>query len=128
QVLRQQQALVVEAVLGAVAAAEDGDAVVVLDVEPGDVLDAGRLAGAADAEIADAHHRLGGPVSALPPDVKELVAPTDAQAIWPLRQPQAAAGERRPQAAALAAGGAAPGFGPAGHDDSPRVATGGGRV
>ena len=57
QRLLEHERLVVAAGLGAVAAAEDGDLPVAVAVEAGDPLDARRLAGAADGEVADADDR-----------------------------------------------------------------------
>ena len=54
QVLLEDQRLVVAAGVGAVAAAQDGDAPLAAAIEAGDVLDARRLAGAADGQVADA--------------------------------------------------------------------------
>src|SRR5438552_2019250 len=60
QVLFEHQGLVVEAPLAAVTTAEDGDAAVALPEPGGDILDAGRLAGAAGGEVADADNGNGG--------------------------------------------------------------------
>ena len=59
----QLKGLVVQPpLLRPVAAAENRDANVLPPQMPGDPLDHRRLAGAADGEIADAHHRHGGPM------------------------------------------------------------------
>src|SRR5947209_2921687 len=56
-VLFQYQRLVIGAMLSAMAATEDGDIQLPLPKKTSDILDAGRLAGAADGQVADADDR-----------------------------------------------------------------------
>jgi hypothetical protein len=84
QVFLQEQRLVVHPGLDPVPAAQDGDAQPPLAVVPGHRLDARRLAGPAEGQVADADDRDGSSDGPSPTAVEQPVADPDA---GPVRQP-----------------------------------------
>ena len=102
QVVFEDQRLVIRPRIGAVAAAQDGDLPVPGAETAGDVFDTGRLAGAADGQVANTDHGHGGALGAFPAAVEQAVAQGGGPAIGHAGEPQSAALERRPQAAPLA--------------------------
>ena len=102
QVLFQHQRLVIAAARAAVAATEDGHAAIEAAIEAGDILDAGRLAGAAGRQVADADDRHRHARAAQPAAPIGEVPQPHSKSVGHTGGAQAQALQRRPETARLA--------------------------
>src|SRR5439155_16324658 len=103
EILFQHQRLVIPAHFAAVASAQQRDLQPKLAIEASDILNARRLAGPTDGQVADTDDGDGGLVDRLPAVVERFVADGHAEPIAETQGPEAGTLKHRPGPAALAA-------------------------